>query len=152
VRYLDIRYVGQHHEVTVEIPSGVPIGEQHLPVIAEAFHRAHEKLYTYSTPENPLEVMNLRVTAVGHVDKTGLFEHPVKGRDPSGALKGTRKLHFPETCGFVEVPVYSRDRLAPGNRIPGPAVIEERITTVVVHPGWNSRIDSFENVVMEVKG
>ena len=45
-------------------------------MIAEAFHRAHEKLYTYSTPENPLEIMNLRITAVGAVDKTGLSEKP----------------------------------------------------------------------------
>jgi N-methylhydantoinase A len=152
VRYLDIRYVGQHHEVTVEIPSGSRLEEKHLPEIVQAFHRAHEKLYTYSTPETPLEIMNLRVTAVGSVEKTGLFEHPLKGTDSSKALKGKRKLHFAEANGFVEVPVYDRDRLAPGNEITGPAVIEERITTIVVHPGWDCRIDGFENVVMEVKG
>ena len=69
LRHLDMRYVGQHHEVTVDIPSGCIIEEKHLGEIAETFHRAHEKLYTYSTPENQLEVMGLRVTAVGAVDK-----------------------------------------------------------------------------------
>jgi N-methylhydantoinase A len=120
-------------------------------VIAEAFHRAHEKLYTYSTPENPLEIMNLRVTAVGAVDKTGLSEKPLGPADASKALKGRRKAHFEERGGLVEVPVYNRDLLAPGNRITGPAIIEERITTIVVHPGWDARVDGFENVVMEVR-
>jgi N-methylhydantoinase A len=90
VRHLDMRYVGQHHEVSVEIPSACTIEEKHLPVIAEAFHRAHEKLYTYATPENPLEIMSLRVTAVGAVDKTGLYEKPGGTADPAKARKGSR--------------------------------------------------------------
>jgi N-methylhydantoinase A len=151
VRHLEMRYVGQHHEVSVEIPSACTIEEQHLPVIAEAFHRAHEKLYTYSTPENPLEIMSLRITAVGAVDKTGLSEKKSGGADPANALKGRRRAYFEESGGMVEVPVYNRDLLAPGNRIAAPAIIEERITTVVVHPGWNAWIDGFENVVMEME-
>jgi N-methylhydantoinase A len=149
VRHLDMRYVGQHHEVSVEIPSGCVLEEKHLSVIAGSFHQAHEKLYTYSTPENPMEIMNLRITAVGAVDKTGLCKHPLGAPDPSKALKGKRKVYFPD--GFVEVPVFNRDLLAPGNRIPGPAVVEERITTIIVHPGWDSRVDEFENVVMEAR-
>jgi N-methylhydantoinase A len=137
--------------VSVEIPSACTIEQRHLPVIAEAFHRAHEMLYTYSTPENPLEIMNLRITAVGAVDKTGLFERREGKADPAKALKGKRKAHFEERGGLVEVPVYDRDLLEPGNRIPGPAIIEERITTIVVHPGWDARVDGFENVVMEAR-
>jgi N-methylhydantoinase A len=151
VRHLDMRYVGQHHEVSVEIPSACLIEEKHLSLIAEAFHRAHEKLYTYSTPENSLEIMNLRVTAVGAVDKTGLYEKPLGSSDPGKARKGKRKAHFAELGGLVEVPVYNRDLLAPGNAIPGPAIIEERITTIVVQPGWDARVDGFENVVMEAR-
>jgi len=151
VRHLDMRYVGQHHEVSVGIPGDCRIGPSHLPVIAQAFHKAHEKLYTYATPENPMEIMSLRITAVGAVQKTGLYEHPLKGPDPAKASKGNRKLHFQEAGGFIDVPVYDRDRLLPGNLIAGPAVIEERITTIVVHPGWDARVDAFENVVMEAR-
>ena len=50
------------------------------------------------------------------------------------------------------MPVYNRDLLVPGNVIAGPAVIEERITTIVIHPAWDARIDAFENVVMEARG
>ncbi len=95
--------------------------------------------------------MNLRVTAVGAVDKTGLYEKPLGQADPAKARKGKRKAHFAELGGLVEVPVYNRDLLAPGNAIPGPAIIEERITTIVVHPGWDARVDGFENVVMEAR-
>jgi N-methylhydantoinase A len=149
LRHLDVRYVGQHHEVTIPIPHGQAITEAHLPGIAEAFHRAHERLYTYATPESPLEVMNLRVTAVGAVDKTGLGRKPAGGPDAQGARKGERQAWFEERGGFIPVPVYDRDRLAPGNRLEGPAIVEERITTVVAHPGWSLRVDEYDNLVME---
>jgi N-methylhydantoinase A len=150
LRHLDVRYVGQHHEVTIPIPHGKPIAESHLPGIAEAFHRAHERLYTYATPENPLEVMNLRVTAVGAVDKAMLTRRPAGSADPGGARKGQRRAWFEEQGRFLPVPVYDRDRLTPGNRLAGPAIIEERITTVVVHPGWSLRVDEYDNLIMEV--
>lgn len=148
LRYLDVRYVGQHHEVTIPIPGGA-IAENHLGGIAESFHAAHERLYTYATPENELEVINLRVTAVGAVDKTGLGRKPAGGPDAEGARKGRRQAWFEESGGFIQVPVYDRDRLSPGHRLGGPAIVEERITTVVVHPGWSLAVDEFENLVME---
>jgi len=179
LRFLDVRYLGQHHEVTIEIPADCVIQEKHLATIAESFHQAHERLYTYSTPEIPLEIMNLRITAcagikaVGTVDKAG-FEAggPVDSHGPRPArserrdsaqarsakatgakvdsLKGSRPVYFVERRGFQDTPVHDRSRLGPGMRIQGPAVIEERITTVIVHPGWNSTVDEYGNIVMEV--
>jgi len=151
LRFLDMRYVGQHHEVTVEIPSGCPIEEEHIEGIAESFHAAHERLYTYSNPENPVEIMNIRVTAVGSVEKTGLRAHQQEVTDASTALKGTRQVYFEEKNGYHETPVYDRNLLGQGVHIEGPAVIEERITTVIVHPGWDLSIDDFGNIIMEVK-
>jgi N-methylhydantoinase A len=69
--------------------------------------------------------------------------------DPGAARKGQRQAWFEERGGFLAVPVYDRDRLAPGNRLQGPAIVEERITTVVVHPGWSMGVDEYENLVME---
>ncbi len=148
-RHLDMRYVGQHHEVTVDIPSGCRIEKNHISEIAEAFHRVHEKLYTYSTPENPLEIMSLRVTAVGAVDKAVMAETSMSGSDLQSAFKNTRRAYFPEKGGFIEVPVYDRNKLAEGNELEGPAIVEERITTVIVHPGWKLKIDAYGNIVME---
>ncbi len=149
LRSLDVRCVGQHHEVTIPIPGGGAIAENHLARIAESFHRAHERLYTYATPESPLEVMNLRITAVGAVDKAGLGRRAAGGADPAAARKGERRAWFEERGGFLPVPLYDRDRLAPGNRLEGPAIVEERITTVVVHPGWSLSVDEYENLLLE---
>jgi len=152
LRFLDVRYVGQHHEVTIEIPHDCSIEEKHLETIARTFHEAHERLYTYSTAENPLEVMNLRITAVGEVDKAGLEAQvpEAKQPDPAEALKGNRPLYFAEQGGVRSTPVYDRGGLQPGMRLRGPAVVEERITTVIVHPGWTMEVDNYGNIVMEV--
>ncbi len=152
LRFLDVRYVGQHHEVTVEIPHECTIEERHIDEIADIFHRAHEKYYTYSTPETPIEIMNLRITAVGMVDKTKLGRSEAKTGE-TNALKGTRQVYFEHpdgTKGIEEVKVYNRDFLHPGFSAAGPVVVEERITTVVVHPGWELRVDEYENIIMEV--
>lgn len=150
-RHLDVRYVGQHHEVTIAIPSGCAIGDGNLEEIARTFHAAHERLYTYSTPEVPIEIMNLRVTAIGSVEKAGLKEQPVNQISHDAGIKTARRIYFEEEGGFIETAVYDRNRLKPGCLISGPAVIEERITTVVIHPGWNGMVDGFGNIIMEVK-
>jgi len=150
-RYLDIRYCGQHHEVTVPIAAGCVITLAHVEEIAGTFHTTHERLYSYSTPETPIEIINLRVTAVGHVEKTGLEKMAGSGDAVESAIKNTRKLYFQEYKDWKDVPVYDRNKMYTGHSISGPAVIEERITTIVVHPGWNARIDEFANVVMEMK-
>ncbi len=151
VRFLDIRYMGQHHEVTVEIPSDCVINDGHLEEIAKSFHAAHERLYSYSTPDTPLEIINLRVTAVGRVEKSGLDPMPLEAEDSSHTIKGSRQVYFEES-GWTDTPVYNRDKLKPGNKIVGPAVIEERITTVIVHPKWDAKIDEFGNVILEMRG
>lgn len=149
LRHADLRYAGQHHEVTVEIPSGCKIEDRHLGEIADTFHRAHEKLYTYSTPENPLEIINFRITAVGAVDKAHISEDAPGRSDASVALKGERDVYFEQEGGFIATKVYDRNKLQPENSFDGPAVIEERITTVIVHPRWKATVDRFRNIILE---
>ena len=154
LRHLDMRYVGQHHEVTVDIPAGCVIEESHLEEIANAFHKAHEKLYTYSTPENPLEVMGLRVTAVGAVDKAVMAQEEQGVSELKDAFKNKRQAWFEDgdgTGGFMDVDVYDRNKLVTGHRIEGPAIIEERITTVIVHPGWVLTVDEYGNIILEAE-
>jgi N-methylhydantoinase A len=83
------------------------------------------------------------------VDKAMLSRRATGAEDSGAARKGQRRAWFEERGGFIPVPVYARDRLAPGNRLEGPAIVEERITTVVVHPGWSLRVDEYENLVLE---
>ncbi len=150
-RYLDVRYVGQHHEVTLPIPNDCTLTEKQVEEIANTFHEAHERLYSYSTPETPIEIVNLRITAVGHVEKTGMEKKEAVKQSVNDAIKNRRAIYFEEYEDWKEVPVYDRNMLHPGHEIEGPAVLEERITTIIVHPKWNARIDDFGNVIMEVK-
>ena len=73
---------------------------------------------------------------------------PVSPAAPA-ARDGSRDVWLPEAAGFVAVPVYARDRLAPGNRIPGPAIVEQMDSTTLVLPGMTARVDGYDNLILE---
>lgn len=149
-RSLDMRYVGQHHEVHVDI-GDTEISPVTLPELAEAFHAAHERLYTYSEAESPIEIINVRVTAVGRVPKTPLSAAPLSGPDSSGARKGRRAAYFAELGGMTAVDIYDGHRLQAGNVLQGPAVVEFVTTSVVLFPGNRASVDPVGNLLVEVK-
>ncbi len=150
-RGMDLRYLGQHHEVPVVVPAG-EITPARLPEIAQRFHEAHERLYLYSEPESPLESINVRLTGVGAIPKTPLVSWPTGGADASGAVKAKRPAYFGEEGGWVDTTVYDGSKLQAGNRIEGPAIIEEVTTTIVIYPDDLAEIDRLGNVVIEVNG
>jgi len=150
-RGIDLRYLGQHHEVPIVVPAG-QITPETLPEIARRFHEAHERLYLYSEPESPLESINVRLTGVGAIPKTPLVSWPAGTADASGAIKERRPVYFGEAGGWVDTPIYDGSRLQAGNRIEGPAIIEEVTTTIVVCPNDLAEVDRLGNVVIEVNG
>jgi N-methylhydantoinase A len=138
-RSLDMRYVGQVHECTVEI--GNFAGEaKALEKVKGAFHKRHEELYTYSEPHNAVEVVNIESTLYGHVDKP---QPPrvKKGVPPGKALVGRRKAIFAADGKPTDTPVYDGSKLGAGATIKGPAIIEEVTTTIVIEPKWSARLD-----------
>lgn len=146
---LDMRYVGQHHEVLVEIPSG-ELAREDIEEIKKIFHGAHEKLYTYSDLESDIEIINARTTAIGIVPKVEIKRQEWSGKSSEHALKDRREVYFEEFGGFVQTPVYDRSKLKYGNTVEGPAILEEVTTTTVVFPGSIASIDPYGNVVIEV--
>jgi len=150
-RGMDLRYLGQHHEVPVVVPAG-QITPEVLPEIARRFHEAHERLYLYSEPESPLESINVRLTATGAIPKTPLVSWPAGGADASGAIKERRPAYFGEAGGWVDTPIYDGSKLQAGNCIEGPAIIEEVTTTIIVCPNDLAEVDRLGNVVIEVNG
>jgi N-methylhydantoinase A len=148
-RGMDLRYIGQHHEVPATIPEG-EITCHTLPEIAARFHAAHQRLFLYSEPDSPLESINVRVTGVGAIPKTPLTSWPAGGLDSTPALKGTRLAYFPEAGGWVDTLVYDGSKLRAGNRIAGPAVVEEVTTTIVICPNDVAEIDRLGNVIIQV--
>ncbi len=147
-RGMDPRYLGQHHEVPVTVPAG-PITEETLAEVARRFHQAHERLFLYSEPDSPLESINVRLTATGLIPKTPLAPWPTGDADASQALKSTRPAYFGT---WLDTPVYDGDRLLAGNRIEGPAIIEEVTTTIVIFPNDLAEVDRLGNLVLYVGG
>ena len=148
-RGMDLRYLGQHHEVPTVVPDG-DLTAEILPEIAGRFHAAHERLFLYSEPESSLESINVRVTAIGTIPKTPLAPWPAGGSDAGAAIKETRQAYFAEAGGWVDTPIYDGSKLRAGNRIAGPAIIEEVTTTIVICPHDQAEIDQLGNVVIDV--
>jgi len=150
-RGLDLRYIGQHHEVPVTIPGGTITAET-LPEISRLFHAAHHRLFLYSEPDSPLESINVRLTGTGKIAKTSLAAWPAGSVSPAAAAKPSRKAYFGEAGGWLDTAVYDGSRLQAGNQIRGPAIIEEVTTTIVIPPSDTAAIDRLGNVVIEING
>ncbi|NDW45746.1 hydantoinase/oxoprolinase family protein [Ruegeria sp. PrR005] len=133
-RTLDMRYVGQVHECTVEVGS-FAVTETSLEDIKAAFHARHRALYTYDEPHNAVEVVNVESAITGHVDKPKRM-HIAAGKGAASALKTHREMVFSADGVSQNTPVYDGSALGAGDVLHGPAVIEEVTTTIVVEPGW----------------
>ncbi|WP_207100692.1 hydantoinase/oxoprolinase family protein [Paracoccus shandongensis] len=133
-RSLDMRYVGQVHECTVDVDP-FEITEAALERLKAAFHARHEELYTYSEPNSAVEVVNVESAITGAVDRPGRTTL-APGKGAHSALRGTREMIFNAEGIAHETPVYDGALLGAGDRISGPAVIQEVTTTIVIEPGW----------------
>ena len=139
-RELDMRYQGQSYELTVPLS----------PHFADVFHRAHHQVYGHSEPAAPVEVVNLRLRAVGAVTRPPLLQAEAGPPDPSAALDGYRPVVIGSS--LAQVPLYLGGRLSPGHVIAGPAVIAQPDTTVFLSPGDQARLDGIHNLLIEVTG
>ncbi len=147
LRSLDLRYQGQSHELDVTVPAGV-LTPPLLASLQEQFHQAHARAYGYDAPEDPIELVNVRLTALGVSPKPQLRTLPQSRGDISAALKGHRQVWFSETSGFVSSPILDRLQLRWGDSVQGPAVIEELDSTTVIHPDYQARVDQHGNLLL----
>jgi N-methylhydantoinase A len=146
-RTADLRYVGQGHEVSVALPGG-RLSETSLPEIVRAFDETYQRLYGRKGPEVPLEVINWRVVASGPRPRLDP-KLPSRGQ-PHAQPKGSRGAYFPELGGFSDVPVYDRYSLGPGATFDGPAIVEERESTLVIGQRGHAVVDDHLNVIVEL--
>jgi N-methylhydantoinase A len=126
---LDMRYAGQSFELNV------PFGDD----VASAFHAAHEARYGHAMRERPVEVVNVRLQAVGTVEKPVMEPEPVQIQGDAPALLQTKN----------GLKMYDRDSLPPGTRFDGPALVFQLDSTTYVAPGWSAYVDGYRNLVLE---
>ena len=149
----DCRYIRQYHEVSFVVPRAL-IDARDAAGIARAFHAEHNRLYGYSLEQEntPIEIINVRVQAVGATDKPAYRKEDWTGADASHALKGRRSVYIPETRAFAEVPVYDGHRMRFGNRIDGPAMIEQATTAIFVSASYDCVVDALGSFAVYLKG
>ena len=143
----DMRYIGQGHEVSVPLPGGT-LSKEDIPRLVAAFEQIYLTLYARRGPDVPLEVINWRVIASGPRPEID-FSLPLGASTSDELIKGSRPAYFPESGRFVETPVYNRYALTPGAALSGPAIIEERESTLIVGPRGQARVDEHLNVIVE---
>lgn len=149
---LDMRYVKQYHEVNVEMTRD-ELEKGNIESVVLKFHPEHNRLYGYSLEEvgTPIELINLRLTSIGKTNKPKFRKEEYDELDPSKALKKKRKVYLPLKEAFGEVPVYDGHKLRYGNRVEGPAVIEQVNTTTFVTPEYNILCDKYGSYTMYLK-
>ena len=145
-----MRYVGQEHLVTIPVPVEY-FAAGNRDGIKRLFDSEHEQRYGTSAPAEPAEIASLRTAVTGILAKPK-FEHIEKGTEspPQQARRGARQACF--SGRFVETPTFDRDALLSGNRITGPALIEEHASTTVLMPDDAAVVDEFGNLVIAVGG
>ncbi len=148
-RYADMRYVGQEHAVTVELPQAL-FESRDVDGVKRAFDDVHLLRYGTCAPKEAAQIVSVRVSVAGTMLKPPQEKHsPVSGRD-AAAAQVRRKPVFFDDAGFVDTPVYDRTLLQAGDRIQGPALIEEHASTTVVLPTDRVVVDPFGNLDIEI--
>jgi N-methylhydantoinase A len=146
-RGADMRYVGQEHAVTVDLPLDLfESGDR--DAIKKHFDDVHEVRYGYSSPKEKAEIVSLRSATIGLMRKPAAEPLGKGDASPKAAFRGMRPVYF--VGGMDDTPTYDRALLRPGNRIEGPALVEEHASTTVVYPKDVLTVDDFGNLHIEI--
>jgi len=143
----DMRYPMQNYEINVPLPPG-KVGPAWMKQASDAFHAAHQRLYSHCDRESPVQIVNLRVSAIGRTDRIALREIATGTKNPKPAQKGERQVYFHEAGRYLPTRIYERDQLLAGNRVAGPAIIEQADSTIVVPPSNLAIVDAYGRLIM----
>ncbi len=145
-RSADVRYVGEGYEVAVSIPTGVS-GPQAVAAVWSQFHTVHEQTFGFEYEGvQDVELVNLRVQAVGTVHRPEVPRLPAGGKPPA---PHTTRAVFWRAQGWQPCPIYRRAEFSAGATLEGPVIIEEYGSTIVVPDAWRVEVDSYGNLKLE---
>ena len=149
-RFLDVRYVGQSFELTIDYPSPTRRMETERlrRSIADSFYKAHMQRFGYADRSEAVEIVNLRFKLGMEMDKPQVVMEQASSPDSAGALLGEAQAIFAN--GATVTRLYDRDKLGSGNQIAGPAIVLQMDTTIVMPPGWFGTADAYGNLLLEM--
>lgn len=144
LRMIDLRYLGQSYELTVDAQK--PFSSDALDSAIADFHSKHRDVYGYSMKSERVEMVSIRVRAIGEIPKPLLRKRLTKRRTRK---KEERRVFFEGLESWVETPIYERSQLTAGCEINGPAIVEQYDSTSVIYPDWSAVIDAYDNIILE---
>lgn len=143
----DLRYVGQFSEIEIPVEFGEQLDPHEIERLVRDFETKHLTLNGYSMPGEPIEIINVRLTAYGRTDKPTVVDSEPAGPDASASLTGSRQAIFAK--GKIDVPVYDGLALQRENQVFGPAIIEQPTTTIVLAEDYRLTVDAQGNYVID---
>jgi len=147
-RFLNVCYPGQTFDMAVPAVCRADgrLGPEELARTVEAFHDLHEELHAYAVRDEEPVIRAVRVQTIGQTAKPSLREYPRADTPVRSALRSRRQAFF--AGRFQDTPVYDGEKIGHGHRIEGPAIVEERFTTIVIYPGQTAELDRFGNYLI----
>jgi N-methylhydantoinase A len=149
IRAVEMRYYGQNYSVDVELPRSGRLTPEAFARALDAYHAEHRRLYGYSIPHEVIELIHVKVTATGRTEKPQLARRSAAGPI---APKGERAVWFRAQRGWLPTLVYEREELPAGAELVGPLIVEEAMSTTLVHSGQSLRVDEYGNLVITIPG
>lgn len=143
---VDMRHVGQGHEITVALPDRSLPPKQFLEQLLGGFYKLYRELFGRTVAGSAVEVITWRLRSGGEKDQVSRPH----SRQAAEARKGTRSVYFSELSGYAETPVYDHYKLPVGKEIQGPAIVEQRESTAVVGPSGKAHVDANGNLVINI--
>ena len=147
VREADMRYLGQSYELRVPVAR---MSESLPRKMNDAFFAAHRRQFGFATRDEPTEIVNARLSAVGAVPRPSRRQVPKGGPSSRTALKAKRDVRMPGSTEPAPTSIYDRYRLQANNRFTGPAIVEEIDSTTLVPPGCTVTVDDYGNLLIDV--
>jgi N-methylhydantoinase A len=146
----EVRYLGQGFSLPVRFALEDLAAWPDLLPLVQSFHQAHQEMYGYSDAREPTEIVNVRLAAVGELARPAFARSQDQGPDPMRAQKGTRNTYL--GGALRKTAVFERKKLQTGNRVSGPAIMEQSDTTTLLLSGWTAEVDAYGNLIMAPEG
>jgi len=144
-RYLSLRYLEQSYELAIPFQGS-------LEEAVRLFHNRHQEVYGYASEDEPTEIVSVHLVARGIKRKPEFSKKHFSDPYPSrNSIVDERPVYY-SPDGWMDSMVYERERLLPGNKIKGPAIVQQYDSTCVIPPNWNAAVDEFSNLVLRRKG
>jgi N-methylhydantoinase A len=147
---VEMRYAGQFHEVEVDLPAET-LNPENLKALLQNFHSKYEAMYTYSMPWRAAEFLTFRLKVTAARRPVTMAANAGATRSVATARRGSRLCLFDGQPKRVETPAYDWDRMEPGHQVIGPALIDDKTTTVLVAPGFTCDLDAYRNLVLQAQ-